>query len=129
MSEKKTLYGLLTALEVSFGEILRILKTIGNEKRLRILVTLLTGEKTFSDLKQETNLQKTALSNHLTILIKSSLISRPDYNKYQLSSDGDLFLRAVEGAFNKSEIREKIQTEGVQRRQFSDTFIQSFFGR
>ncbi len=128
MEERKTIYELINAFEVSFDEILMLLKAISNSKRLTILISLLTGQKSFADLKEYTKLQKTALSNHLTRLINSSLIFRPDYNKYQLTSDGELFLRALEATFKKSEIREKIQTEGLQRRQFSETFIKSFFG-
>ncbi|MFX1374742.1 MAG: ArsR/SmtB family transcription factor [Promethearchaeota archaeon] len=129
MLKRKTIYELVNAFEVSFDEILAILKAIANNKRITILISLLTGQRSFADLKEDTKLQKTALSNHLTILIDSSLISRPDYNKYQLTSDGELFLRSIEIAFKKSEIREKIQTEGLQRRQFSEAFIKSFFGR
>lgn len=129
MSERKTIYELINTFEVSFEDILTILKAISNNKRLIILITLISGEKTFNDLKEETELQKTALSNHLTKLINATLILRADYNKYQLTSDGELFLRAIETAFNKSEVREKIQTKGLQRRQFSKTFVESFFGR
>ncbi|GAH09217.1 unnamed protein product [marine sediment metagenome] len=128
MEERKTLHELITTFDVSFDEILTILKAISNNKRLIILIALLTGRKSFADLKEDTKLQKTALSNHLAKLINSSLIFRPDYNKYQLTSDGELFIRAIEVAFKKSEIREKIQTEGLQRRKFSETFIKSFFG-
>lgn len=129
MSERKTIYELINAFEVSFINILGLLKAISNDKRLTILISLLTGQKSFTDLKENTDLQKTALSNHLTKLINTSLIFRPDYNKYQLTPDGELFLRAIEGAFKNSEIREKIQTVSLQRRQFSKTFVESFFGR
>ena len=129
MLERRSINELINAFELSFDSIIKILKAISNDKRLTILISLLTGQKSFTDLKRETDLQKTALSNHLTQLIKALLIFRPDYNKYQLTSDGELFLRAVEAAFKNSEIREKIQTEGLQRRQFSETFVNSFFGR
>lgn len=129
MSERKTMYELINAFEASFEDILTILKAISNNKRLTILITLISGEKSFNDLKEDTELQKTALSNHLKKLINATLILRADYNRYQLTSDGELFLRAIETAFNKSEIREKIQIKGLQRRQFSKTFIESFFGR
>jgi predicted transcriptional regulator len=128
MTERKTIYELINTFEASFDNILTVLKAISNNKRLIILLSLLTGEKSFSVLKEETKLQKTALSNHLTQLIDALLILRPDYNKYQLTSDGELFLRAIEVAFNKSEIREKIQTEELQRRRFSEMFVKSFFG-
>ena len=129
MSEIRTIYELINAFGISFNDILTILKTMGNDNRLTILITLLTGEKTFNDLKEETQLQKTALSNHISQLIKAALIFRPDYNKYKLTSDGELFLTMIEAAYRKSEIREKQQIEGLQKRQFSETFVKSFFGK
>lgn len=129
MSEIKTISELINAFDISFEDIVNILKAISNNKRLTILIMLLTGEKTFNDLKEETGLQKTALSNHLTQLTNATLIFRPKHNKYQLTSDGELFLRAIEAAYKKSDVREKIQIKDLQRRQFSETFVESFFGQ
>lgn len=129
MSEGKTIYELISAFEASFEDILSILKAISNNKRLTILIALLTGEKTFNDLKTEVKLKKTALSNHLTKLISVSLILRADFNKYQITSDGELFIRGIEDIFKKSEVRKKMETEELQRREFSDTFVESFFGK
>lgn len=129
MSEKKTLIELIKSLEESFEDILKIFKAMGNKKRLKILTALLTGKKTFNYLKKETKLQKTALSNHLTILIDSVLIEKPDHGSYQITQDGELFIRMMEETFIKSNIWSKKQTEIIQRRQFSDSFLESFFGR
>ena len=87
----------------------------------------MTGEKSFDILKQETDLQKTALSNHLTTLINNSLIEKPDYGKYKITLDGKLFIRALEAVYTKSDIWKKKQTESIQKRQFSDKFVESFF--
>jgi DNA-binding transcriptional ArsR family regulator len=104
----KSIYELINVFEVSLDDILVILKAISNEKRLLILIALLTGEKSFTELKTETQLKK-------------------DHNEYQLTSDGALFVRAVESAYTKSEIKEKRTTEALQKRQFSEPFIRSFF--
>ncbi|MFX0124154.1 MAG: ArsR/SmtB family transcription factor [Candidatus Hodarchaeota archaeon] len=128
MLEIKTVSELINAFEVSLKDILTILKAISNNKRLVILKALLSGEKTFNDLKKETDLKKTALSNHLLRLIDAELIIKPIHNKYRLTSDGGLFLGALEAAYHNSEIKEKKETEKLQRRQFSDSFIESFFG-
>ena len=129
MSESKTINQLIKAFEASFKDILSILKAISNDKRLTILLALLTGEKKFNDLKEVTLLKKTALSNHLTKLITTSLILRADYNKYQLSSDGELFIRGIEDIYKKSDVKKKMKLEALQRREFSDSFIESFFGK
>ncbi|MFX0170339.1 MAG: winged helix-turn-helix domain-containing protein [Candidatus Hodarchaeota archaeon] len=92
MSERKTISELINGFNVSFEDILVILKAISNEKRFAILITLLTGDKTFNNLKKETRLKKTALSNHLTKLINAELILKPDHNRYRLTSDGKLFI-------------------------------------
>ena len=128
MFETKSVTELMNVFEVSFKDILVILKAISNEKRFIILIALLSGEKTFSDLKIETKLKKTALSNHLLKLITAELILKPDHNKYRLTSDGELFIRALEAAYDKSDKKEKKDIEELQKRQFSDIFIESFFG-
>ncbi|MFW9904590.1 MAG: winged helix-turn-helix domain-containing protein [Candidatus Thorarchaeota archaeon] len=128
MLETKSVTELMNVFEVSFKDILVILKAISNEKRFIILIALLSGEKTFNDLKIETKLKKTALSNHLLKLINAKLILKPDHNKYCLTSDGELFIRALEAAYDQSDKKEKKDTEELQKRQFSDTFIESFFG-
>jgi len=119
---------LLESLEASFEDVLTIIKAIGNKKRLRILISLLTGEKTFEMLKVETQLQKTALSNHLSFLVKVSLIEKPSVGKYKITQDGELILRSFESTYRKTEIWEKKQIIDLQRRQFSDSFVDSFFG-
>ena len=126
--EGKTVSELIDGFDASFKDILTIIKAISNEKRLTILIALLIGDKTFNDLKQETELKKTALSNHLSKLISVELILKPDHNKYRLTSDGELFIRMLDTVYNKSKIKEKKQIEGLQKRQFSDTFVKSFFG-
>ncbi|MFX0050027.1 MAG: winged helix-turn-helix domain-containing protein [Candidatus Hermodarchaeota archaeon] len=129
MPERKTVSELTNGLNVSFKDMLVVLKAISNEKRFAILITLLTGDKTFNDLKKETNLKKTALSNHLSKLIAAELILKPDHNRYRLTSDGELFIRSLESIYSKSDIKEKKRIESLQRGHFSDKFIESFFGR
>lgn len=129
MFETKSVTELMNVFEVSFKDILVILKAISNEKRFIILIALLSGEKTFNDLKIETKLKKTALSNHLLKLINAELIFKPDHNKYRLTSDGELFIRVLEAAYDKSDKKEKKDTEELQKRQFSEIFIESFFGQ
>jgi predicted transcriptional regulator len=72
-------------------------------------------------------LKKSALSNHLTKLVHAGLILKPDHNKYQLTPDGELFIRTLETTYKKSEMREKKGTEVIQSRQFSESFVESFF--
>jgi DNA-binding HxlR family transcriptional regulator len=127
MSSEKPLMELIESLGHSFGDILNIVKAIGNEKRLQILIALLTGAKSFDTLKKETALKKTALSNHLKILLRQGLIKKPEHGKYQPTHDGDLFIRTIEYAYTKSNSWKKNQTKSLQTRQFSDPFIEALF--
>jgi len=129
VSANKSLIDLVESLEEAFPALLNIIKAIGNNKRFKILLLLLTGEKTFMDLKNETDLQKTALSNHLTTLINRGLIEKPSIGNYEITQDGELFVRALENAYRNSTIWEKIETETLQRGQFSENFVESFFGK
>ncbi|MCW4023697.1 MAG: winged helix-turn-helix domain-containing protein [Candidatus Bathyarchaeota archaeon] len=112
----------------SFVDILNIAKAIGNEKRLQILITLQTGPKSFDALKHETQLKKTALSNHLAILIEQELIKKPEHGKYQLTEDGKIFLQAIQTAYNKSGRWKKSQIS-MQTHQSSAPFIDALFSK
>ena len=110
-----------------FGDILDIVKALGNEKRIQILLTLLNGPQSFEGLKNQTDLKKTALSNHLSILMQQGLINKPEHGKYEPTSDGKLFMRAIETAYNKSDRYKKSQITQVQ--QSSASFIDALFQR
>jgi len=82
---------------------------MANENRLNILISLLTGEKRFEDLKDEIDLKKTALSNHLKLLLENHLIIRPNYGIYQITKDGENFLKEIENCYSQSSIKEKVK--------------------
>jgi len=70
------------------SEITKILSALANEKRMQILIALLTGTKAFSNLQDTTELGKTALSHHLNILVESGVINQVSRGNYELSDDG-----------------------------------------
>jgi len=104
-------------------DILSILKAMANEKRLEILFSLSSGEKSFDALKKKTSLQKTALSNHLNKLIDNLLIEKHMHGIYRITQDGKLFLKFIDKAYNQSDFLRKKQPMG----QFSRMFVKSFF--
>jgi len=97
---------------------------MANEKRLEILLSLLSGEKSFDFLKKRTGLQKTALANHLNKLIDTLLVEKPIHGIYRITQDGKLFLEFIDKAYNQSDFLRKKQPRG----QFSRMFVKSFFG-
>jgi DNA-binding HxlR family transcriptional regulator len=127
MSEK-AIPDLLQSLETHSEQINSILGVLSHEKRLQILLSLLTGDKSFRELKKETKLKKTALANHLNRLISVQLISKPAYNTYRLHLDGERYLRIFENAYQQSSYKIKIDKEKIETRQFSEGFVTTFFG-
>lgn len=129
MAYEKSSTELVASLKASFDDVLNITKALGNDKRLQIIISLLLGPKSFEALKDETALEKTALSNHLTLLLKQGLVEKPEHGKYQTTNDGKLFVRAIEMAYIKSGRWTKKQVKSSQEGHFSDLFMDTFFNR
>ncbi|MEO8366428.1 MAG: metalloregulator ArsR/SmtB family transcription factor [Pseudoxanthomonas sp.] len=53
----------------------RLLKALGNEKRLMLLCLLVEGEKTVGELNARLELSQSALSQHLAILRDDQLVA------------------------------------------------------
>ncbi len=117
---------LIESLKENFSEIARILKSLGNEKRLEILIYLLRGVQSYGSIVQEANLKKTAVSNHLSQLINANLIKRGKYGIYELSGDGIEFIKAIEKAYQQSPTRQIERFEALQRRSISTSFLNRF---
>lgn len=117
---------LSSSIEDSFNEICSILKALGNQKRFKILLSLLQGLQAFGTLLRETELRRTALSNHLTQLIDANLIEKVDYGVYKISGDGLEFLKALKKAYYESPTRLLTQFEKIQSRKISDPFLHRF---
>lgn len=53
----------------------KILRAMGNDKRLQILYLLWKSEKNVGELEEEIGLSQSALSQHLAVLRRASLVS------------------------------------------------------
>ena len=93
----------------SITEIADIIKVIGHEKRLQILTLVLNEAQDFSSLLVNTELQKTALSNHLVKMIKIRLIEKVERGKYFITEDGRELLELVSSFYQKTSIRQEIE--------------------
>ncbi|MHA1166197.1 MAG: ArsR family transcriptional regulator [Candidatus Hodarchaeales archaeon] len=92
----------------SIDGIIDILRTIDNSKRLEMLSLMIEGQKmTFSELLEETGLQKSALSNHLSTLVDKNLLEKQDKGLYQISFDGEELLSNIAHYYLNSKIREQ----------------------
>ena len=119
----KTIPDLLQSYETHLEELNLILSALSHGKRLQIMLSLLAGNKSFRELKKETKLEKTALSNHLNRLLSVHIISKPAYNTYRLHSDGERYLRMVEHTYQLSSYKIKKDKERIEVRQFSEPFV------
>ena len=117
---------LIKSITLSFSEIIDILKALGNEKRIQILILLLNGAQPYSIIVQELNLKKTAVSNHLSQLMKVNLIKREGNGVYEITGDGLQFVRAIENAYQRSPTRQAERFDSLQRRRISDSFLERF---
>ena len=120
---------LQSRLNENLGDILLILKAMANEKRFLILIQLLDGATSFNALIHKTQLQKTALANHLKHLIRANLITKPDYGLYQLLPDGKHFLKTIHGGWENSMVHQVKNLHSTQSKKMSRSFLESFFGK
>jgi len=57
------------------GDASRLLKTLGNEKRLMLLCLLVEGERSVGELNARVDLSQSALSQHLAVLRADGLVT------------------------------------------------------
>ena len=123
MLDKKTLEELQESLQGSFQNIISILKAISTPNRLKILIILLEGPKTFQELGDNLQLGSTALANHLTSLRKTSLIDKIHHGYYRITRKGVEFLHSIDQAYVEAESIESKEKEILERKQLLDSFI------
>lgn len=56
------------------GDAARLLKALGNEKRLQLLCLLVDGERSVGELNAHLDLSQSALSQHLAVLREDGLV-------------------------------------------------------
>lgn len=63
------------AMRTHAGDASRLLKTLGNEKRLMLLCLLVEGERSVGELNARLDLSQSALSQHLAVLREDGLVT------------------------------------------------------
>ncbi len=121
---------IIESLNQSLSSITSILKSLGNEKRVLILLYLLQGPQSYGSIVEKIELKKTAVSNHLSHLLNVNLIEKGDYGIYNITGDGIEFMRAIDKAYKKllTRQKEKEKFDGLQRRGVSTAFLNRFSG-
>jgi len=112
-AEESSLENLL--LESPSG-VAELLKLAAHPARIRIMVLLLRGEDEFSILNRQTRLSKTALANHLSLLVEKELVEKTGRGKYCLTADGRELLKAAAVMYRSSVQRQEAMRELLARR-------------
>jgi len=100
----------------SGADVVLILSSLANKRRLQMLTSLLKGLHTFHELQEVTGLGKTALAHHLGILVKAGILEHTGKGRYELSTDGVKLLNAVGSSYANS--RRKQELEMVRRADY-----------
>jgi DNA-binding transcriptional ArsR family regulator len=72
-----------------------LLKSLANTDRLKMVKTLYTSKKTFSDFKTLTGLEAASVNNHLKSLLNMGLVSHSDEGGYELTARGRILVRTL----------------------------------
>lgn len=87
MSEKHLVLG---------KEMLKIIKALANESRVKILSQLYSESSTFKKLKEITTLEKSALANNLNKLLDVKLAKKSQHGIYVITDDGKKLLKTLD---------------------------------
>jgi DNA-binding transcriptional ArsR family regulator len=79
----------------SYKDITLILKAAGSSKRLVILAYLLKGPKSFSFMLDKLKIKRTTINHHLDLLLKSQLIAKEEWGRYQITEAGIEFVTGI----------------------------------
>jgi predicted transcriptional regulator len=104
-------------------EVNEIAKVIAAPKRLDILVGLMDDAKAFQQIKTITELEKSALSNHLKILIDQRLVEKKHHGVYSITFLGYQLLVKMDDLFDETGKYATNEKELEIRRKFTNSFL------
>ncbi len=100
----------------SLAEIAEITKAISHEKRLKILTLVMDEAQDFSSLLAKTELQKTALSNHLSKMLQFNLIKRVGRGKYLITADGHKLFTLITSFYHEASVKQELERKKLIHR-------------
>lgn len=105
------------------GVVSGIGKVISASKRLEIMVGLMDEAKAFQQIKSITGLEKSALSNHLKLLIDQGLVEKKHHGIYSITYHGYQLLVILDDLIDETVEYLRNERELEIRRKFTDTFL------
>ena len=94
----------------SYKDITMILKAAGSSKRILILGYLLKGPRSFSFMLDRLKIKRTSINHHLDVLLRSKLIEKEEWGRYQITEAGFEFIISVIKAY-------KVVSDNPQNKQ------------
>ena len=105
-------------------ETLKIAKALANESRFKVLIQLYAEPTTFKNLKEITELEKSALANNLNKLLDVGLVEKSQHGIYTITEDGKKLLEALEEFIKGSNERNRKLRIANAQRQMMKPFLQ-----
>ena len=99
----------------SLEDMVSLLKVLDHPQRLKILTLMLNKECSFNSLQEGTSLQKSALGNHLAILIERNLIEKIERGEYRLTEDAIGLITSLAQSYLQIKVREQERLLRIQR--------------
>ncbi len=97
----------LTTISLENAEyIAKLIAAVNHPNRIKILGLLCEKPVKFGLFKKEINLERTAISNHLTFLMERGLISKTSYGVYEITEDGKNLLKTIVDVYMKSKMQQ-----------------------
>ena len=98
-------------------------KVLSAPKRLDILIGLMEEAKAFQQIKEITGLEKSALSNHLKLLIDQRLVEKKHHGVYSITYQGYQLLVKLDDLIDETVNYLRNETEHEIRKKFTDNFL------
>ena len=105
-------------------ETLKIAKALANESRFKVLIQLYAEPTTFKNLKEVTELEKSALANNLNKLLDVGLVEKSQHGIYAITEDGKKLLEALEEFIEGSNERKRRLKIANAQRQIMKPFLE-----
>ena len=105
-------------------ETLKIAKALANENRFKVLIQLYAEPITFKNLKEVTELEKSALANNLNKLLDVGLVEKYQHGIYAITEDGKKLLEALEEFIKGSKERKRKFKIANSQRQMMKPFLE-----
>lgn len=98
--------GLTTICLENAENIAKLVTAVNHPNRIKILGLLYENPVKFGLFQREIELERTAISNHLTFLMERELVSKTSYGVYEITEDGKNLLKTIVDVYMKSKMQQ-----------------------